>query len=334
MALKASLDRAGESAREGRYPESYKIAQSVLEGATRLKTTAQAILDRITEVTELWETLQRSGVEVQSHSEQLAHARSACQALDFDRARQLADALHEQLDRELARFEAGRLLQDARALIEDGRRFSVPVEEYQPRIQEISSALESGGTRELWNRSRGVHNELVSLIRSVLDENVRTLERDVDIARSAELDVGQTVELLAEIRRRLALPVPLGVAEVLESARTRFFETKGFLEHAERVTRRAHESLNRAEIVRVDIRPFRPRLERIDRHLSERDYARTIDLASTLERELTQATHQQVSKTLSSFQGMLTRARREKAETALAENLLEQARHALEEGEP
>ncbi|MHB8352097.1 MAG: hypothetical protein ACYDFT_05345 [Thermoplasmata archaeon] len=334
MALRATLDRGTEAARDGRYPDAYTIAQTTLDAAGRLKTTGLAILGRITEVTELWETLRKSGVDVAAFTDSLGHARSACQALDFERARLISDGLHEQLDRELARFEAGRLLTDARALVEDGRRLSVPVDPYLPRIDELALALDAGGTRELWNRSRGIHNELVALIRSVLEENVRTLERDVDIARTAELDVGQTVELLAEIRRRLALPVPLGVAEVLESARTRFFETKGFLEHAERVARRARESLNRAEIVRVDIRPFRPRLERIERHLSERDYARTIDLASTLERELTQATHQQVSKTLASFQGMLTRARREHAETTLAENLLEQARHALEEGDP
>ncbi len=334
MALKATLDRASEAARDGRYPEAYQIAQSVLEAAGRVKTTGLALLGRIAEVTELWENLKRSGVEVASFGEMIAHARRAGQALDFDRARQIADGLHEQLDRELARFEAGRLLGDARALVEDGRRLTLPVDPFLPRIEELARALEGGGTRELWNRSRTLHNELVALVRSVLEENVRTLERDVDIARSAELDVGQTVELLAEIRRRLALPVPLGVAEILESARSRFFETKGFLEHAERVARRARETLNRAEIVRVDVRPFRPRLERIERHLSERDYARTIDLASTLERELTQATHQQVSKTLASFQGMLTRARREHAETTLAENLLEQSRHALEEGDP
>jgi hypothetical protein len=334
VALKATLDKAQNDTRDGLYPAAYGTAQQVMESAQRLRTTAQASLDRIVEVTEQWEALKASGVPVQPYAEQLVQARGACQSLEFDRARQIVDALHEQLDLELGRFEAGRLMTDAVSLLEDGRRLGLPMDGFAPRVTEIKQGLEKGGSRELWNRARSVHNELIGVIRPVAEEMVRSLERDVEIARSAELDVASTVELLAEVRRRLALPVPLGVAEVLDEARARFFETKGFLEHAERLTKRAQEALNRAELVRVDVRPFRPRLERVERHLSERDYARVIDLASGLERELGQATTQQVSKTLASFQGMLTQVRRDGGQTTLAENLLEQARHALDRGEP
>jgi hypothetical protein len=333
IALKALLEQAQQASKEGHYPEAHHEALLMLERAQKLRTTAQASLDRIVEVTDLWESLKQSNVPVQPYAEQIAQARAACQALDFDRSRVLVDTLHEQLDLELARFEAGRLVAESFALIEDAHRLGVPVEPIVPRLAEIKEALAQGGSRDRWTRARAVHQELVALVRPVLDENVRSLERDVEIARSAELDVGPTVTLLAEARRRLALPVPLGVAEVLDAARSRFYETKGFMEHAERVTRRTREVLDRAEIVRVDVRPFRPRLERVERHLAERDYARVIDLATTLERELAQATTQQVSKTLASFQGMISTARRGGAQTALAENLLEQARHSLENGE-
>ncbi|HEV2316735.1 MAG TPA: hypothetical protein VGV89_04080 [Thermoplasmata archaeon] len=332
--LKAELDRAQESAQDGQYPAAYRAAQKVLEAAARTRTTAQSTLDRIREVNELWESLGQSGVAVQPFAEPIAQARAACQALEFDRARQLAASVHEQLDLELARYEAGRLVEECDALLEDGQRLSVPVESYRTRIDEVKRALPSTAGRQFWGQAREVRDELVALLRPVYEENIRSLERDVEIARGDELDVAGTVELLTEARRRLGLPVPVGLAEVLDTARARFFETKGFVEHAERATRRAQEELNRAELVRVDVRPFRVRLERIERHLSERDYARAIEMASALERELTQATHQQVSKTLASFQGMIVRAHREGAATALAENLLGQARNALEGGAP
>jgi hypothetical protein len=333
-ALKTVLERGQQAAKDGLYPEAYRTAGQAFESAQRLKTTAQAILDRIREVTDLWESLKASGIEVAPYSEQIAQARAACERLEFDRARALVDELHGQLDREQARFEAQRLLAQVKSLLEDARKLNVPVEAYPARVTEIARALKAAPTGELWSRARSLHGELVGVMRPVLEENVRGLERDVEIARGVELDVGPALETITELRHRLSAPVPLGMAELLETARARFFETKGFVEHAERALRRTREALSRAEIVRVDVRPFRTRYERIERHLGARDFARVIEQASTLERELGQATHQQVAKTLATFQGLVSRARGEKAQTTLAENLLEQARHALERSEP
>ncbi len=333
-ALKASLEAAQGSAREGLYPESYRSAQKTLDSAAKLKTTAQAILDRIRAATEQWESLKDSGAPVQPYAEQIALARTACEGLEFERAARLVDELRAALGREQARFEGARCLDDCDLMVEDLGRLGLPVEGLPGRIGGIRDTLGSPAPEEAWGRARALETELVSKLRPVLEENLRSLERDVEIARTVPLDVEHAAESLGEIRRKLAAPIPVGVAELLDAGRAKFFETKGFLEHAERATKRAREELNRAEIVRVDVRPFRPRLERVERHLSERDYARVIEQASHLEREIAQAIRQQVAKTLATFQGTLAAARKESALTALAENLLEQARTALEAGEP
>jgi hypothetical protein len=332
--LKSRLDQSSEAVRAAKFLEGRKAATGTFEEAQRLRRTAQAILDRTGEVQELIETLRAAGVTVEGYGDDLDRARASYQALEFTRARDLLDALHERLEREQARYEALRLLVEADALAEDGRRLSVPIEPLAERVRAAREALAASPGRESWGQARAVHTDLVQLLRPVLEESVRALERDVEIARSADLDVTPVVEQLTELRRRLSLPVPAGLSELLETARGRFHETRGFLEHAERAMRRARDAFNQAEVVRVEVRVFRPRLERVERHLAERDYARTIELASTLERELVQATHQQVSKSLANFQGVVSRARQHGAQTALAENLLEQARGQLENARP
>ncbi|MCI4363216.1 MAG: hypothetical protein L3K13_02800 [Thermoplasmata archaeon] len=332
--LRSRLDQSIEAVRAARFLEGWRAATGTFDEAQRLRRTAQAILDRTGEVQELIESLRTVGVVVEGYSDELDRARASYQALEFTRARDLLDALHERLEREQARHEALRLLDEADALAEDGRRLSVPIEPLAERVRTAREALAASPGRESWGQARAVHTDIVQLLRPVFEENVRALERDVEIARSAELDVTPVVEQLTELRRRLSLPVPAGLSELLETARGRFHETRGFLEHAERAMRRARDAFNQAEVVRVEVRTFRPRLERVERHLAERDYARTIELASTLERELAQAAHHQVSKSLANFQGIVSRARQQGAQTALAENLLEQARGQLENARP
>jgi hypothetical protein len=333
-ALRSHLDRSAEAIKAARYLDGWKSATEAQEEAGRLRRTAQAVLDRTEEVKELIETLRAGGMTIEGFGDELERARASYQALDFTRARSQLDALSQRLEQEQARHEALRLLDEAEALAADARRLSVPIEPLAERLQHAREALAAHAGHDTWNMARAAHTDLIQLLRPVLEESVRALERDVEIARTAELDVGPVVEQLAELRRRLSLPVPVGLSELLETARGRFHETRGFLEHAERAMRRARDAFNQAEVVRVDVRAFRPRLERVERHFAERDYARTIELASTLERELTQAAHQQVAKALANFQGLVSHARQRGAQTALAENLLEQARGQLERARP
>ncbi|HEV2450175.1 MAG TPA: hypothetical protein VGU43_07210, partial [Thermoplasmata archaeon] len=333
-ALRSHLDRSAEAIKAARDLDGWKSASETQDEAGRLRRTAQAVLDRTDEVKELVETLRGGGTTVEGYGEELERARASYQALDFTRARTQLDALFNRLEQEQARREALRLLDEADALANDARRLSVPIEPLAERLRRAREAITAHAGHDSWNLARTAHTDLVQLLRPVLEENVRALERDVEIARTAELDVGPVVEQLTELRRRLSLSVPIGISELLETARSRFHETRGFLEHAERAMRRARDAFNQAEVVRVDVRAFRPRLERVERHLAERDYARTIELASTLERELSQAAHHTVANALANFQGVVSHARQRGAQTALAENLLEQARGQLERARP
>ena len=177
-----------------------------------------------------------------------------------------------------------------------------------------------------------LHTDLVARLRPIVEENLKGLEQDLDIARQVASDIGSAVELVSDAQRKAGLPVPVGVADAIELAHARLTESRGFREQAERGMRRAQEALNQAELVHVGVGVPRKEIDRIEERFAERDYARVIERSGTLERELNQLTYQHLSKTLNAFQGMLTRARDQGSDTALAENLLRQSRTSLQEG--
>jgi hypothetical protein len=332
--LRASLERSLEAARAQRYSDAYKLADETETSATRLKSKAQAILSGLAEANALWQTLRQAGVPVEAHRERIRLVQAAYQALDFEGAKDGLDILMALLKSEQASAETRRLLSEAALLREDGLRLAVPTDPFAGRIDSARTALEEGRAAEALSQARNVHGELVQLLKPVLSENIRNLEQDLEVGRSAGIEIAPIVEILGEARRRLALAVPTGVTELVESARTRLVETRGFFEHAERGMKRATEAVNQAELVHVSAPNSHERLTAIDGAIGRREYARAIELASTLEREMLQLTYQHVSRTLAGFQGLLIHSRPEGTDTALAENLLMQARSALEEGRP
>ncbi len=328
--LRSDLERAQESARNGQYADAYRGAETTTRGARALKTEAQQILDLLAEAGGLQQQLSHAGQSIGEYRPAVEQAKQAYQNLDFSGARTALGQLRDELTTAQLHLEAGRLVDESKLLLEDARRLSLPLESPSTGIAKVERRLAEGQLREAVASARELHQELVSLVRPALEESLRAFEADADTARGVGLDLSPVLGTLAEARRRLAQAVPTGVAELVDSARSQFVESRGFLEHAERALRRATEALNQAELVRVEIAPARERMIRVQTLITGRDYARAIEQASALERELTQATFQQVSKVLAGFHGMVSRARREGANTTLAENFLAQAKNALE----
>jgi len=332
--FRGQLDEAQTAARAGRYAEAYRLASKLEESALRARAAGQAILEEIGHAQETLGHLREGGFDPNPFYEPLRNARLAFQSLDFDGAHGILEEVGRKLSEESARGETARLLEEVEHLIEDGRRLSSPMEPFQARWEQLRTEQATAPAEATRTGARLLHEEVIAVLRPILEENLRTLERDLDIARSAGVEIDKILLPLGEARRRIALPVPIGAAALLDAARAEFIATRGFVEHAERVAKRCREALAEADLLHVPTPTLREQMERIDKLLAERQFARVVELGGPLERELIQATYQHVSKTLAGFQATVTRLRKEGIDTSLAENLLHRARMALDEGRP
>jgi hypothetical protein len=330
--FRGQLESAQAAARAGRHAEAYQIATQFEESAGRTLRGAQAIMEGLNRAQEQLGRARESGSDPTPFYALLRDARMAFQGLDFDRARSLLETVDQNLGAETARTETTQLLAEIDGMIEDGRRLGIPMDAFAARLAGMRTEQATASPEATRTQARLVHEEAVALVRPVLEENLRGLERDLDVARGAGVDVERILAPLTEARRRIALPTPAGAAALLDQARTEFVDTRGLVEHAERVAKRARGALAEADLLHVDVQTQRRVMERLEQGLEQRQYARVVELGGPLERELLQATYQHVSKTLASFQAMLTRLRRDGGDTTVAENLLHQARMALDEG--
>ena len=332
--LRPMLDEAQAAARDGRFLDAYRTASQLEDAAGRGRAAAQTIVERIARLQEQLGKVRASGTDAEPFYEPLREARQLLGQLQFDRARTLLDDVEARLSSEEARVETDRLLGEIGLLIEEGRQLGAPVEPMAKRLEGVRTERATAAQEATRTAAVLLHDELLAQLRPILEENLRSLERDLDIARSAGVPLDRIVAPLAEARRRVALPVPTGAAALVDEVRSALISTRGFVEHAERAAKRVHEALSQADLLRVEVGDLRARAERFDSQLSAREYARVAELAGPLERELHQATYRHVSKTLAGFQATVTQLRRDGANTSVAENLLHQARMALDEGRP
>ncbi len=330
--FRTQLDDAQSSAHAGRYLEAYQRATKLEESAARARAAAQQVLEEIARAQETLGRLRPAGLDLGPYHDALRNTRLQFQNLEFEPALSGVRQVQERLSAEESRLETGRLLVEIAQLIEDGRRLSLPMEAYDQRVRALKTEQPTAPPGATRTGAAALHEELVLLLRPVLEENLRALDRDLDIARAAGVTVERILGPLSEARRRISLPLPTGAAALLDAARSEFVATRGFVEHAERMAKRAREALNQADLLHVEALPLRNDMERLDQLLAQRQYARVIELAGPLERELLQATYQHVSKTLAGFQATVSRLRHSGTDTSLAENLLHQARTALDEG--
>ncbi len=332
--FRGDLEEAQAAARAGHYAEAHRLAKALEETAVRTRADTQAVVEDIAQAQEALGDLRDLGVDPEPFYEPIRAARLAFQALDLGTARGTIAALRQRLAEAMAAAETDRLFGEIDRLIEDGRRVAAPMEAFSVRLQRLRTERATAPPEATRTATRALHEELVSLLVPILEENLRGLERDLDIARGAGVDLDKIVAPLAEARRRISLPVPVGAAALLDAARSEFVGTRGLVEHAERVAKRAREALAQADFLRVETGPLRAQMEQVDAALAHREYARAIELGGPLEREVLQATYHQVSKTLAGFRATVTRLRGEGIDTTVAENLLHQARMALDEGRP
>ncbi|HYA11057.1 MAG TPA: hypothetical protein VEH10_05250 [Thermoplasmata archaeon] len=332
--MRAELEGAQLQSRAGEFLDAHKRATQLEEEAVRRRGAAQSIIGRLGRVEAFASRLRAGGVDPGPVDASIAEARAAVRALEFDRARGVVEGVEQRLTAAEAHLETENRLAELALLIEDGNRLTVPMEPFVARLQALRTEAPTAPPEAVRDGAKKLHEELVAIVRPLLEENLKALERDLEVARSAGALLEPVVTKVAEARRRIGLDVPTGAAALLDEVRSALLTTRGFVDQAERVARRVREALGQAELLHVDVAMLRGQAEDVDRALEAREYPKVVELGGTVERELIQATYQHVSKTLASFQAAVTQLRRAGGNASVAENLLHQARMALDEGRP
>ena len=186
--LRERFDKAQDAAREHRFAEAFQAAKAVEEEASEMRRTAEAIVEGLQRAGDLWQGLKDDGVPVDTYREQIRETRLAYQALDFAGAKAKLRSLEDVLATERASSNAARRFTTVELLLEDAQRLGLTTDVYRAEVDRGRAALTAGDPRKALEVAEGAQETLLQLLRPVLEENVRSLEQELDIARAAGVD--------------------------------------------------------------------------------------------------------------------------------------------------
>jgi hypothetical protein len=319
---------------EGRLVEAYRAGSAVHAEAGRILASARDFSSRLALAKERLLRLEQGGSDTAEFQQGIEEAGRAFRAADFEAMGSQLGRLEERLDRAAQALEAQRTLSECDQMIADATRLGIPVDDVEAKVREARGEAGPAPTPESFALALEAHEGLVRTLRPVLEENLKSVEDDFEVARRSGVELGPLAGILAEARRRVAFPVPLGVADRIESARAQLSQTRGLVEHAERGVKRVQEALGQAELLGLVTPAIRGRVEALERSLKDRQFARAVDASGPLEQEILRANSQHITRTIAGLQGLLVRAREDGTPTAAAENMLARAREALQAGRP
>ena len=335
--LRGALTLAGEKVRAGQYREAFREATNIREEAQRIRSTARSVLDVTTGVAETLIALRKAGYppeELQEFAPQIDEARSAFRALDFEKARALAEGVLQRLERLSARQQGLRELADLEPLLASARRVGIEDPVWEGVLSEVKEGLSGENPTESFDHLKELKENVSETIRGALEEQLHSLEADLRAARAIGMDTVREEGRLRDAYRQLGEPLPVGVVEIIEGLRREFFESKEFQEQERLALGKAHEALEQADLVRAGVKDLKVRLEALDHGGEALQPPERIAQARQLTQEALERTQSQVARTLNNFQSMINRAKMDGALTMVAENLLVQARGLLSSGEP
>ncbi len=199
--FRADLDEAQAAARAGHYADAHRLSGALENSSIRTRAQAQSIVEEVARAQEQLGDLRELGVDPEPFYEPIRAARLSVQSLDFDSAQATLQAVQQRLGEAAARTETDRLFGELDRLIEDGRRLSAPMEPFVARLHALRTERATAPAEATRTATRLLHEELVAILVPILEENLRSLERDLDIARGAGVDLDRIVAPLAEARR-------------------------------------------------------------------------------------------------------------------------------------
>ncbi len=319
---------------EGRLVEAYRTGGAVHAEAGRTLDSARELSSRLAQAKERLLKIEQAGSDTAGFQQGVEEAGRALRAADFDGMGAQLDRLQERLDRAAQAAETQRTLSECDQMVADAGRLGIPVDDLEVKIREARGEAGPAPSPEVLALALDAHQGLIRTLRPVLEENLKSVEDDFEMARRSGVDLGPLAGILAEARRRVAFPVPLGVADRIENARAQLSQTRGLIEHAERGVKRVQDAFGQAELLGLATPAMRARVEALERNIKDRQFARAVDTAGSLEQEILRASTQHITRTIAGLQGLVVRARQDGVPTAAAENLLARARETLQAGRP
>ncbi len=333
--LKRFHDRLLEARAEfkrGNYINSMNISHEMSSDLEKFISEYDAALSAFNLAQDAIKDARKKGINVTEQAKRIFKAREMMKKGDFDAATKISEEITQSLSGAAAKQDLETRVKMIEARLFSARTLGIELKDVESMMERIKALSSEGKNDEAMKIMDDAEERVESAFRDAIEKKISIAETLINDARDIGINVGKAEESIVVARDALEKGDYIDAYRYADDAQKVIDEIKSVSKKvAEKITA-AHNKINEAESLRADVRNARVILDRAIEALKDNRTKEAMELADKCISMVDEAERKKVELVIGDFVRIIDKSKKTGMDTSLAENLIHQARNALDDG--
>ncbi|MGC8912752.1 MAG: hypothetical protein ACP5LE_02295 [Thermoplasmata archaeon] len=327
--LKNMLVDAKTEIEKGNYYRGYELAHKCRNDAERLKKLSQQAFDEISSAASMLAEAKKSNADISKVKDLLLKAKVAFENYDYEMALEYAKLTKEEASKLSSQYQSAKVILEVADKISVAEQFGIVTTKLRELLEEAKNYMKNKEYQKSLEVATTCNKEISEILKTHVTAKIGEIEALIRNARDLNVSVPKAEELIREARISFEKNDFVNALKYAKESREELEKVVKDSQNAAIEIKKAHEKINEAESLRIDVSANKGLLSQAMNALKSSNYKMAYDIAAKCIADTDAAIVRHIEKLINSFQNVITNAKRSGAITVIAENLIAQARIAL-----
>jgi len=327
--LKNLLMEAKTEIEKGNYLRGYEYSAKCHTEAERIKKLSQQAFDEISAAAAMLAEAKKSNADISKVKDLLLKAKVAFENYDYETALEYAKLTKEETSKLSAQYQSAKIILEVADKVTLAEQFGIAVVKARSMLEDAKNYMKNKEYSRALELAETCNNEITELLRNHMLGKISEIEGLIRNARDLNVSAPKAEELIREARVSFEKRDYVNAWKYAMESRQELEKIVSASQSAAMEIKKAHEKINEAESLRIDVTREKAMLTQAMSALKSSNFKMAQEIASKCITDADAAIVKHIEKLINSFQSVITNAKRSGAITVIAENLISQAKIAL-----
>ncbi|MEM3444631.1 MAG: hypothetical protein QW115_01495 [Thermoplasmata archaeon] len=327
--LKNMLMEAKTEIEAGNYVKGYELSHRCHAEADRLKKLSQQAFDEISAAAAMVAEAKKSNADISKVKDLLLKAKVAFENNDYEVALEYAKLTKDEAAKLSSQYHSAKIILEVSEKITIAEQFGIVTTKIKEMLEEAKGAMKNKDYEHSLQLAKTCNEEISTLLKDHVTLKISEIENLIRNARDLNVQVPKAEELIREARISFEKGDYVNSLRYADESRRELEKVVMASQNAAMEIKKAHEKINEAESLRIDVSASKTMLSQAMNALKTSNYKMAQEIAAKCIADVDAAIVRHIEKLINSFQTVITNAKRSGAITVIAENMIAQAKVAL-----
>ncbi|GEM_PF-2680300 len=327
-----SLLEARADFKNGKYVASMRRSKKIMDELNKVISGYQTAAASFELAQNAVKEAKKKGIDVKAQGKKIFTIRKLISEGKYEEAAKLSEEIREELSGSSAKQDIESRIKMIEARVFSAKTMGIELSDAEERLKRIKQMLSEGKTERVVQSMDSLENDVEKSFREAIEKKISLAETLINDARDIGINVKKAEESTAVARDALKKGDYIDAYRYAEEAQKVIDDIKAASKKVAEKIRSAHAKISEAENLRADVRNAKLILDQAIDALKANKTKESMELAEQCIKMLDEEERKKVERVINDFVKIIDKSKKTGMDASLAENLIHQARNALEEG--